>query len=104
MAESVTIARPYAEAAFKLKKDEVTAEPVRTQFGFHVIRVEDKRSKKPPTFEEAEEEVRMAARRDLAESYVSTLREKAKIETFGMEGRPAKGAAPKAEKGDSKKK
>jgi peptidyl-prolyl cis-trans isomerase C len=96
--------KPFSDAAFDMKPGTYTTRPVRTQFGFHVIRVEDKRAKKPPTFEEAEEEVRMAARRDLAESYVSTLREKSKIETFGMEGRPAKGAAPKAEKGETKKK
>jgi hypothetical protein len=38
--------------------------------------------------------VRDAVRRDLAESYVAGLREKAKVETFGMEGRAK--AAPKA--------
>jgi peptidyl-prolyl cis-trans isomerase C len=93
--------KPFSDAAFEMKPGTYSSKPVRSQFGFHVIRVEDKRPKKPPTFEEAKDEVRMAARRELAESYVNALREKAKVETFGMEGRPAK-AAPKA--GDSKKK
>lgn len=96
--------KPFSDAAFEMKPGTYGTKPVRSQFGWHVIRVEDKRAKKPPTFEEAAEEVRMAARRDLAESYVAALREKAKVETFGMEGRPAKGAAPKAEKGETKKK
>ena len=94
---------PFSNAAFAMKPGTYTSKPVRSQFGFHVIRVEDKRPKKPPTFEEAADEVRMAARRDLAESYVQQLRDKAKVETFGMEGRPGKGA-PKAEKGETKKK
>jgi peptidyl-prolyl cis-trans isomerase C len=93
--------KPFSDAAFEMKPGTYSSKPVRSQFGFHVIRVEDKRNKKPPTFEEAADEVRMAARRELAESYVKALRDKAKVETFGMEGRPAK-AAPKA--GDSKKK
>ncbi len=97
--------KPFSDAAFdQIKPGTYGNKPVRSQFGFHIIRVEDKRNKKPPTFEEAAEEVRMAARRDLAESYVASLRDKAKVETFGMEGRPAKGAAPKAEKGETKKK
>lgn len=96
--------KPFSDAAFDMKPGTYGTKPVRSQFGWHVIRVEDKRAKKPPTYEEAAEEVRMAARRDLAESYVAQLRDKAKVETFGMEGRPAKGAAPKAEKGDTKKK
>jgi peptidyl-prolyl cis-trans isomerase C len=95
--------KPFSDAAFDMKPGTYTSKPVRSQFGFHVIRVEDKRNKKPPTFEEAADEVRMAARRDLAESYVQQLRDKAKVETFGMEGRAGKGA-PKAEKGETKKK
>jgi peptidyl-prolyl cis-trans isomerase C len=87
--------KPFSDAAFEMKPGTYSSKPVRSQFGFHVIRVEDKRNKKPPTFEEAADEVRMAARRELAESYVKALRDKAKVETFGMEGRPGKGA-PKA--------
>jgi peptidyl-prolyl cis-trans isomerase C len=96
--------KPFSDAAFDMKPGTYGTKPVRSQFGWHIIRVEDKRAKKPPTYEEAADEVRMAARRDLAESYVQQLRDKAKVETFGMEGRPAKGAAPKAEKGETKKK
>jgi len=103
--------KPFSDAAFDMKPGTYGTKPVRSQFGWHIIRVEDKRNKKPPTFEEAAEEVRMAARRDLAESYVSALRDKAKVETFGIDGRPAKGApkatpkaAPKAEKGETKQK
>ena len=96
--------KPFSDAAFAMKPGTYGTKPVRTQFGWHIIRVEDKRAKAPPTFEEAQEEVRAAARRDLAESYVAALREKAKVETFGMDGRPAKSAPARGEKGDTKAK
>lgn len=97
--------KPFSDAAFAMRPGTFGAKPVRSQFGWHVIKVEDKRAKAPPKFEEAEDEVRAAARRELAESYVGELREKAKVETFGMEGRPAKGAPAKSEpKGDTKAK
>jgi len=41
----------FAEAAFKLNKGDIS-EPVKTQFGWHVIKVEDSRVKPPPTFDE----------------------------------------------------
>jgi peptidyl-prolyl cis-trans isomerase C len=95
--------KPFSDAAFAMRPGSYTPKPVRTQFGWHVIKLEDKRSKKPPTFEEAEEEVRATARRELAQGFVDELRGKAKIETFGMEGRPGKGAAP-AKKAEPKAK
>ena len=47
---------PFAETAFKLKPGEVS-EPVKTQFGWHVIKVEEKRTKPIPGFEEMREQV-----------------------------------------------
>jgi peptidyl-prolyl cis-trans isomerase C len=44
---------PFAEAAFKLKKDEVSAEPVRTEFGYHVIKVTDRKESGKQGFDEA---------------------------------------------------
>ena len=98
--------KPFSDAAFGMRPGSYTTKPVRSQFGWHVIKVEDKRAKPPPSFAEAEEDVRANARRDLAQSYVEELRAKAKIENFGMEGRPAKSApAAKAPaKGKTEKK
>jgi peptidyl-prolyl cis-trans isomerase C len=84
--------KPFSDAAFAMRPGSYTTKPVRTQFGFHVIKLEDKRAKAPPSFEEAQDEVRENARRSLAQGYVEELRGKAKIETFGVEGRPAKSA------------
>lgn len=70
----------FADAAFALKKGEFTKEPVKTQFGWHVIKVEDKRQKQPPAFEDVKAQVRQIL---LSEKYIETignLRKAAKVE------------------------
>ena len=42
--------KEFADAAFNLKKGELTETPVKTQFGYHVIKVEDRRKAPPPAF------------------------------------------------------
>ena len=55
----------FADAAFALKKGEFTETPVKTQFGWHVIKVEDRRTAKPPTYEEIKPQLaRQMAQRD----------------------------------------
>lgn len=62
----------FDEAARQLSVGEFTTEPVETQFGFHVIVVEDKRALEPPAFEQVRDQVREVVTR---ERYVETLRE-----------------------------
>ena len=76
----------FAEAAFKLKKGEVSETPVKTQFGFHVIKLEDRRAAKPPTFEESEEELRTVLERELSAQVLEQMRAKAQIERFNPDG------------------
>ena len=90
--------KPFSDAAFALKPGSYTDKPVRSQFGWHLIKVEDKRMKAPPTFDEAKEDVRAETSRALAESYVAELRKKGKVEMFTPDGKPlpakpAQGAA-----------
>jgi peptidyl-prolyl cis-trans isomerase C len=90
--------KPFSDAAFALKPGSYTDKPVRSQFGWHLIKVEDKRMKPPPTYEEAKEEVSAETRRALAESYVAELRKKGKVQLFTPDGKPMpdKAAAPDA--------
>jgi len=80
----------FAGAAFKLKPGEYTKAPVQTQFGWHVIRVEDQRTYAGPSFEEAREELHAAATQEAAEKVVETLRGTANIETFSLDGPDAR--------------
>lgn len=76
----------FAEAAFKLKKGEVSAEPVKTQFGFHVIKLEDRRPATPPTFEDMEDELRAQMEREIGSQMIDQMRAKAQIERFNIDG------------------
>lgn len=80
--------KEFADAAFGLPAGQYTKTPVQTQFGWHVIKVEDHRVKAPPSFEEARQEVSQLVARDVVETKLKELRGAAKIETFGLDGKP----------------
>ncbi len=69
----------FAEMAFKLNKGQLS-DPVKTQFGWHIIRVEDKRSKSPPPFDQVKDQIETFVQRKSQAEYVTKLREAAKIE------------------------
>ena len=48
----------FEQAAFKLEKGAFTKEPVKTQFGFHIIRVDDKRDQPKPTYDQSKPQIR----------------------------------------------
>ncbi len=76
------------EAAFALQPGQVGPTPVRTQFGWHVVKVEERREQPRPSFEEAEAGLRRAASEEVAEALVQRLRGQARIERFGLDGAP----------------
>lgn len=79
----------FETAAFALGKGAHTKEPVQTQFGFHVIFVEDERQSAPPTFEESVDELRTEIAQQAGANYVEGLRGDAKIERFNIDGSKA---------------
>jgi peptidyl-prolyl cis-trans isomerase C len=72
----------FSEAAFALETGAYTKDPVQTQFGWHVILLEDRRDKAPPSFEESEEKLREEVERSVVEGLITGLRDGATIETF----------------------
>lgn len=69
----------YEEKAFTMKKNEVS-EPVKTQFGWHIIKMLDKRQVQVPTKEQADQFIRNKLSKEIVEQYFNELAEKAKIE------------------------
>lgn len=70
----------FEKAAFALKPGEYTKEPVQTQFGFHVIQLEDRRTKQPPAFDQVKEQIRSIILRERYVETVKKLRDGMKID------------------------
>ena len=85
----------FSDAAFKLKPGAYTKEPVKSQFGWHVIYVEDKRNRVVPNLKEVEAAIRNKLGQGAIETLVKTLRAKADIKRFGMDGKPLDEAVKK---------
>ena len=69
----------FSESAFKLDKGQIS-EPVKTQFGWHVIKIEDKRFKPAPKFEDVKPQIENYVTRKAQAELVTKLRTEAKIE------------------------
>jgi peptidyl-prolyl cis-trans isomerase C len=78
----------FERAAFALEKGQSSQEPVQSQFGWHVIKVVDRREKTPPTLDEARGQIQELLSSELVTSYVTALRADAKIEVFNPDGTP----------------
>ena len=74
----------FEEAAFRLKKGEVSP-PVKSQFGYHIIKLEDRRDKKLPAFEEVKDKILNSMIQKKAQDVAVDLRGKAKIEYIDPE-------------------
>lgn len=71
---------PFAQALTKLKKGQTTDAPVQTQFGWHVIRLDEERVAKFPTFEEAKSQIQQQMQQQAVNKLIADLRAKAKVE------------------------
>ena len=80
--------KEFADAAFALPAGQYTKTPVKSQFGWHVILVEDHRVSTPPSFDEARQEVTQLVAHDAVDTKLKELRAVAKVETYGLDGKP----------------
>lgn len=76
----------FEEAAYALEDGQYSREPVQTQFGFHVIKVDERRAIAPPTFADSLDDLRNQAAQRASAAYVDELREAATIERFNWDG------------------
>lgn len=87
--------KEFEEAVFALDKGEMS-EPVKTQFGWHVIKVEDKREKTPPSFDDVKERIVAALVQRKAQEVMQDLRSKAEVEIVDADIKNAMEEAKKA--------
>ena len=70
----------FSEAAFALEPGSYTAAPVQTEFGWHVILVEDRREQAQPSLEEMEAELSAELQRTAVDTFLAELRAGAEVE------------------------
>lgn len=96
---SKVMVKPFADAAFALKNGEITEKPVKSDFGYHVIKVVDHRKSAPPALADVKEQLANQVGQELVKEMLKDLTTKAKIERFNPDGSPMKAApADKADK------
>jgi peptidyl-prolyl cis-trans isomerase C len=92
----------FSAAAFALEPGKIS-DPVKSQFGWHVIKVEEKRNRKPPDFDQVKGQIETYVTRKAQAEYVGKLREAAKIERFDKPEETAKAPDAKPDAGKDSK-
>ena len=69
----------FADVAFKMYPGQLS-NPVKTQFGWHVIKVEDRRTKQPPEFDKVKDQIEAYLARKAQTDFITKLRQSAKVE------------------------
>lgn len=92
--------KPFEDAAFALEVGQITKEPIQTEFGWHIIKVEDKRKQAPPSFDQVKDRLRDMMLREKFSAVLAGLRKDSKIDilddTAKPKPAPAAGATPAA--------
>jgi len=78
----------FAEAAFSLKPGTYTEIPVKTRFGWHVIKLEELRTAPPPSFEQVKDEVRQQLIQEGVARVLATAKQGMSIQKFNLDGTP----------------
>jgi peptidyl-prolyl cis-trans isomerase C len=80
----------FSAAAFALKPGEITQTPVHTQFGWHVIKLVERRTAPPPTFDQAKDDLRQKMIQEYVQQAVAQARTGITVQKFNMDGTPMK--------------
>jgi peptidyl-prolyl cis-trans isomerase C len=87
--------KPFEDAAFSMEKGKLS-DPVKSQFGWHIIKLDDKRNRQPPSFEEVKDQITASLIQTKLRGSVSDLRKEGTIEFVDPELKKAAEAAEAA--------
>lgn len=74
------VVKPFGDALLKLKKGQYTQEPVQSQYGWHIIKLEDERPVKAPALDQIKPQLTQRLQQEQIQKGIAELRAKAKIE------------------------
>ena len=80
----------FSSAAFSMEKDSYSKEPVKTEFGYHVIYVEDIRDSEPLALEDVEPQIKNSLAQKAVDDIIADLQNNAQIEKFDLAGNKIK--------------
>jgi peptidyl-prolyl cis-trans isomerase C len=80
----------FSAVAFALKPGEISQTPVHTRYGWHVIKVEERRAAPQPTLEQAHDQLRQQIIQEAVQKVVKEARDSVKVEKFNLDGTPIK--------------
>jgi peptidyl-prolyl cis-trans isomerase C len=78
----------FADAAFALQPGQHSSEPVETEYGWHILLVEDRRVQQPPAFEDLREQLQGQLAEEIIGARLNELREDADIRRYDYHGQP----------------
>ncbi|HKS53737.1 MAG TPA: peptidylprolyl isomerase [Steroidobacteraceae bacterium] len=97
-----SMVKPFSDAVRTLAPGELTKQPVKSEFGWHVIKLEESRASSAPPFEEVKDRVKTLVQRKKLQTHLDELVKAAKIEKTGATAAPAAAPAAKTEEKDKK--
>ena len=86
----------FAEAAFALKPGQFTEIPVKTRFGWHVIKLEDLRTAPPPPLDQVRDEIRQQLIQEGVARVLASAKQGVEVQKFNTDGTPMKDAPAQA--------
>lgn len=90
----------FAESAFSLEPGKYTKKPVKSSYGYHIIRVDEKRERPADTYEQMKPIIEQNLRRVVYEEMLTKWRDGVEIKRFDVNGNPIEDVVPETEAGD----